>query len=66
MAGCPTGLWAIIAPCWSLICCLILFLGVKMADYDIYSGMGTLMVIAAVIIFAVAFGLGVLAGWYFL
>ena len=37
-----------------------------MADYDIYSGMGTLMVIAAVIIFAVAFSLGLLVGWYFL
>lgn len=37
-----------------------------MADYEIYSGMGTAIIVTAVIIFAVAFGLGVLAGWYFL
>lgn len=37
-----------------------------MDHYDFYSGMGTAMVVVAVIIFTVAFGLGVLAGWYFL
>lgn len=37
-----------------------------MADYEIYSGMGTAIIVTAVIIFAVGFGLGVLVGGYFL
>lgn len=37
-----------------------------MDRYDFYSGMGTAMVVVAVTIFAVAFGLGVLVGWYYL